>query len=101
MPPGNDDKQQSTAWTTPKFRFEVVFGTGLNGVSFQEISGMDVESQIIEYFKNNSPLFSTQKMHGIKRHGNITPKKGIFVNDNTFWDWHKQASMNSAVRQTY
>ena len=32
----------------PKFRFEVDLGTELKSVAFQEVSGMDVENQIIE-----------------------------------------------------
>ena len=59
MAPGDDDRQQSAAWPTPKFSFEVDFGADLNGVVSQEISGMD-ESQVIENRKNNSLLFSAQ-----------------------------------------
>jgi phage tail-like protein len=27
-------------------------------------------------------------------------KRGIFVNDNTFWDWHQQVVMNTIKRRT-
>ena len=69
----------------PKFRFKVDLGTELKGVAFQEVSGMDAEVQVIEYRKSNSPLFSTEKMPGIAKYGNITMKRGVFVNDNSFW----------------
>ena len=62
----------SETWPTLKFRFIVDLGDELKGVAFQEVSGMDVESQIIEYRNANSPLFSTQKMPGIVIYGNIT-----------------------------
>lgn len=84
----------------PKFRFEVDLGTELKGVAFQEVSGMDVENQIIEYRKSNSPLFSAEKMPGIKKYGNVTMKRGVFVNDNSFWNWHKEVSMNVIKRRT-
>ena len=84
----------------PKFRFEVDLGTELQGVAFQEVSGMDVENQVIEYRKSNSPLFSTQKMPGIKKYGNITMKRGVFVNDNSFWNWHAEIKMNTIKRRT-
>jgi phage tail-like protein len=100
MAQDNDNNQQNAPWPMPKFRFVVDFGQGLNGVAFQEISGMDVENQVIEYRKNNSPLFSTQKMPGIVKYGNVTMKRGVFVKDNTFWDWHKQVSMNTIKKQT-
>ncbi len=87
-------------WPMPKFRFEVDFGEDIGTVAFQEVSGMDVESQIIEYRNSSSPLFSTPKMPGIKKYGNITMKRGVFVNGNSFWNWHQQISMNTVKRRT-
>ncbi len=87
-------------WPMPKFRFEVDLGTEMKGVSFQEVTGMDVETQIIEYRKSNSPLFATAKMPGIVKYGNVTMKRGVFVNDNTFWNWHSEIKMNTIKRRT-
>ena len=39
-------------------------------------------------------------MPGIKKYGNVTMKRGVFVNDNTFWDWHTQIKMNSIEKRT-
>lgn len=91
---------QGATWPLPKFRFEVDFGTELKGVAFQEVSGMDVESQVIEYRTSNSPLFSTVKMPGLVKYGNVTMKRGIFVNDNIFWKWHEEIKMNQIKRRT-
>tara|TARA_R110000787_G_scaffold105825_8_gene213393 strand:- start:1949 stop:2410 length:462 start_codon:yes stop_codon:yes gene_type:complete len=96
----DDGSEEGATWPMPKFRFEVDLGTGLQKVAFQEVSGMDVENQIIEYRKSNSPLFSTQKIPGIVKYGNITMKRGVFVNDNTFWDWYAEISMNTIKRRT-
>ena len=96
----DDGSKQGATWPMPKFRFEVDLGTDLKGVAFQEVSGMDVENQVIEYRKSNSPLFSVQKMPGIAKYGNITMKRGIFVNDNTFWNWHAEIKMNTIKRRT-
>lgn len=96
----NEGSKQGNTWPITKFRFEVDLGTELKGVSFQEVSGMDVENQIIEYRKNNNPIFSTEKMPGIVKYGNITMKRGVFVNDNAFWNWHKEISMNTIKRRT-
>lgn len=96
----DDSNAQDTVWPMPKFRFEVDFGDELNRISFQEVSGMDVETQVIEYRKSNDPLFSPIKMPGIAKYGNVTMKRGIFVNDNRFWDWYKQITMNTIKRQT-
>ncbi|MEP2935622.1 MAG: phage tail protein [Gilvibacter sp.] len=96
----DDGSKQGATWPMPKFRFEVDLGTELTGVAFQEVSGMDVENQIIEYRKSNSPEFSTEKMPGIAKYSNVTMKRGVFVNDNTFWDWHDQITMNTIARRT-
>lgn len=95
----DDGSVEGSIWPMPKFRFEVDLGTELTKVAFQEVSGMDVENQIIEYRKSNSTLFSTEKMPGITKYGNVTMKRGVFVNDNTFWDWHAQITMNTIARR--
>ena len=96
----DDGSAQGATWPLPKFRFEVDLGPGMQGVAFQEVSGMDVENQIIEYRKSNSTLFSIEKMPGIVKYGNVTMKRGVFVNDNTFWSWHQQITMNTITRRT-
>jgi len=78
----------------------VDLGDNLQSIAFQEVSGMDVENQVIEYRKTNSPLFSVEKMPGITKYGNVTMKRGVFVNDNSFWQWHQQIKMNTIKRRT-
>lgn len=39
-------------------------------------------------------------MPGIVKYGNVTLKRGIFVNDKSFWDWHNKISMNTISRKT-
>ncbi|WP_353778009.1 phage tail protein [Winogradskyella sp. 3972H.M.0a.05] len=95
----DEGSKEGATWPMPKFHFEVDFGDGIL-LAFSEVSGMDVENQIIEYRKSNSPQFSTEKMPGIVKYGNITMKRGVFVNDNTFWDWHKEITMNIIKRRT-
>ena len=82
----------------PKFYFQVKLGD--KEVPFQEVSGLDIEAQIIEYRHGNSKEFSTIKMPGIKKTGNVTLKKGVFVKDNGFWDWFNKIKMNTIERQT-
>jgi phage tail-like protein len=95
-----DGSKENSVWPMPKFRFEVDLGAELKGLAFQEVSGIDAEHQVFEYSKSNYPLFSREKMPGIMENGNITMKRGIFVNDNTFWSWHSQINMNTIKRRT-
>jgi len=67
-------------------------------LSFQEVSGLDVEAQVIEYRHGDNPVFSTIKMPGIVQSGNVTMKKGVFKSDNKFWDWYNQIKMNTIAR---
>jgi phage tail-like protein len=88
--------QSATVWPIPKFLFEVKWDNAV--MSFQEVSGLDVEAQPIEYRHGDSPAFSVIKIPGIKKYGNITMKKGVFANDNKFWDWFNQIKMNTIKR---
>lgn len=93
--------QDASIWPMPKFHFEVKFdgGAGVGMVaSFQEVSGLDIESQVIEYRAGNSPIFSTVKMPGIVKSSNVTLKKGVFVKDNKFYDWFAKIKMNTVAR---
>ncbi|MCB0375030.1 MAG: phage tail protein [Sinomicrobium sp.] len=92
--------QSQTVWPISKFYFQVKVTDNVVGTAFQEISGLDVEAQVIEYRNGDSPQFSTVKMPGIKKNGNVTLKKGVFVKDNKFWDWFNQIKMNIIKRQT-
>ena len=88
---------QDKVWPLPKFYFQVKIAD--QEVSFQEVSGLDIEAQIIEYRHGNSPEFSTIKMPGIKKSSNVTLKKGVFKGDNSFWDWFNQIKMNTIERK--
>ena len=91
---------QDAVWPLPKFYFKVTLGSQDNTTSFQEVSGLDTETQPIEYRHGDNKLFSTIKMPGISKSGNVTLKKGIFVNDNNFWKWYDAIKMNLIKRET-
>lgn len=91
---------EDAIWPTPKFNFEVDFGTTLKGISFQEVSGMNQDAQYIEYRNSNSPLYKAMKMPGHAKHGNVTMKRGVFAADMSFWNWTNQIQMNTAPRIT-
>ena len=94
----DDGSAQSTAvWPIPRFHFQVKWDTEV--MSFQEVSGLDIEAQPIEYRHGDSPEFSTIKMPGIKKSSNVTMKKGVFKSDNKFWDWFNEIKMNTIKRK--
>jgi phage tail-like protein len=89
-------KQSAALWPLPKFHFQVKWDAHV--MSFQEVSGLDIQSEEIKYRSGDSPLFSVIKMPGMTKFGNVTMKKGIFKGDNKFWDWISQIKMNTVKR---
>lgn len=96
----SDGSTQDSNWPLPKFYFKVNLGSQDSTVSFQEVSGLETETQPIEYRHGDSKQFSTIKMPGIAKAGNVTLKKGIFVKDNNFWKWYDAIKMNTIKRET-
>ncbi len=92
-----EDAQDSN-WPLPKFYFMVDWGSTIN-IPFQEVSGLDIESEPIEYRHGNSPVFSKISIPGMIKSKKVTLKKGVFVKDNTFWDWFEKIKMNTIERQ--
>lgn len=90
---------QDNVWPLPKFYFSATFGDD-SSISFQEVDGLNSETQPIEYRHGNSPVFYPIKMPGLGRVGNVTMRKGIFVNDAKFWAWYNEIKMNTIARRT-
>ena len=97
---GGNQGSGGTEWPRANYRFMVDIGMGEGEVPFQEVSGLDVETQIIEYRADNSPTFSTIKMPGIQKSGSVTLKKGIFAKDNKFFEWQRNIKLNTTQRTT-
>lgn len=93
-------ESQDSIWPLPKFYFSVTLGSQDSPVLFQEASGLETESQEIEYRHGDSKLFSTIRMPGIAKVGNVTLKKGIFAKDNSFFDWYSSIKMNTIRKET-
>ncbi len=81
----------------PVFHFQVQWG-GKN-LGFAEVSGLNIEQQMIEYRDGLSPIYSSIKMPGIPKYGNITLKRGILPADNDFYKWLNATKLNKADRR--
>jgi conserved hypothetical phage tail region protein len=90
--------QHASVWPMPKFHFQVKWGD--QEMSFQEVTGLDAQSEEIKYRVGNSKEYSVVKMPGLIKYSNVTMKKGIFKGDNQFWDWFNQIKMNTIARKT-
>jgi len=81
----------------PKFHFQVEWGGTKLG--FSEASGLDVESEVIEYRDGVMPEYSKIKMPGMQKYSNITLKRGSFQGDNEFYDWWNTVKLNTIERR--
>lgn len=68
-------------------------------MSFSEVSGLNIESQVIEYRDGANKEFTPQKMPGLQKYGNITLKRGVFDGDNQFFEWLNTTSLNTVERR--
>jgi len=81
----------------PKFHFQVEWGGTKLG--FSEVSGLNVETDVIEYRDGVMPEYSKLKMPGMQKFGNITLKRGVFSKDNEFYDWWNTVKLNTIERR--
>jgi phage tail-like protein len=81
----------------PKFHFQVQWGG--TKIGFSEITGLDVETEIIEYREGASPEYSKLKMPGMQKFGNLTMKRGVFKADNEFFEWWNTVKLNTIERR--
>ena len=79
--------EQDEYWPLPKFYFSVDIGTEFTDLAFQEVSGLDISTEAIEYRHGNSQAFSPIKMPGMLKYADVTLKKGVFTSDNNFYEW--------------
>lgn len=93
-------EKQNNVWPLPKFYFSVTISGVGDNLPFQEVTGLDTEAQPIEYRAGNSKGWNVIKMPGLIKTGNVTLKKGIFVNDNKFWTWYEKVQLNTVKRET-
>ena len=80
-----------------KFHFQVDWGG--TKIGFTEVSGLDVESEVVEYREGSSPEYSKIKMPGMQKYSNITLKRGTFKSDNEYFKWWNTVKLNTIERR--
>jgi len=99
LPTAGSGAEQDQFWPMPKFYFSVDIDD-LTDLPFLEISGLEVEADNISYRHGNDPSFGTIQMPGIKKSGNLTLKKGVFANDDTYQALISKIALNTYKRMT-
>ena len=85
--------------TTTAFSFVLKIG-GKDCGYFQEVSGLDLQTQNLEYRHGDNAAFSEIKMPEIVKHTNLTLKRGVAINNNSFQKWVETLNSFSFKRET-
>lgn len=96
---GAAQSQSTQAWPLPSFYFKVSI-SNVGDMSCSEVSGLEMEYDMIEYRAGDSKEFTKMKMPGLRKSGDITLKKGIFKDDKAMWDWINSVKLNTIQRET-
>lgn len=83
------------------FHFSVEWNNGdeQESVSFSEVSGLNVSTTAIEYREGSDKEYTTLKMPGLRKYGNITLKRGSMATDNGFYAWFNTINNNTVTRR--
>lgn len=87
----------NTDFPLPKFHFSVNWGG--SKIAFTEVSGLNRDMDVIEHRVGSSPEFFKKKMPGLQKTSNITLKRGVFINDNEFFEWYNTVALNTVERR--
>lgn len=87
----------SEIYPVSTYHFSVEWGG--TKIGFTEVSGLDVESDLIEYRHGASPEFSKVKMPGMQKYSNVTLKRGTFASDNEYYEWWNTVKLNTIERR--
>jgi phage tail-like protein len=82
-------------YPVPKFHFEVSWGGTRMG--FTEVTGLDFETEVIEYREGNNPSYNKHKQPGLTKYSNVILKRGIVLEDFEFFKlWRETAKFQES-----
>lgn len=73
-------------------------GTSDAVAGFTEVSGITMETDIVEY-REGADTATVRKLPGLRKYGNITLKRG-YTNNTELWDWRKSVIDGATERKS-
>ncbi len=83
----------------PLTKFHFLVNWGGTNISFQEVSGLDMERDVVEYRSGADTSFAKQQIPGLKKMTDVVFKRGMFESDNEFYEWMNATRMNTPDRR--
>jgi phage tail-like protein len=82
--------------------FAVSWQDSQNTTSFSEVSGLNMEAELVEYRGGADPQLSTRKQPGLKKVGPVTLKRGIAPAEagNGLYEWFNTIVGGDVQRRT-
>jgi len=83
----------------PKFHFELEWGGTRLG--FTEVTGLDFETEVIEYREGNLPSYNKTKQPGLTKYNDVTLKRGIILDDLEYFNQWVKTAMFQEIKEQY
>lgn len=71
---------------------------GVNAAMFTECSGLESETEVIEYREGGDAAGHVRKIPGLHKVGDVTLKRGVTGSD-ALWEWRKNVLQGTADRK--
>ena len=81
----------------PAYHFVVQWGG--TRIGFQEVSGLNIQADAVEYREGSNPESQPLKMPGQIHYSNIVLKRGIVAKDNDFFAWINTIKLSKVERR--
>lgn len=66
-------------------------------MGFTEVTGLDFETEVIEYREGNNPTYNKHKQPGLTKYSNVTLKRGTVIEDFEFFKlWRETAKFQES-----
>lgn len=66
-------------------------------MGFTEVTGLDFETEVIEYREGNNPTYNKHKQPGLTKYSNVTLKRGSVIEDFEFFKlWRETAKFQES-----
>lgn len=83
----------------PTSAYHFIVDWGGTRISFAEVSGLEINTDIIEHRDGADPTQTARKMPGLTRYKNIILKRSIMKGDNDFFNWMNTKNLNKIERR--
>jgi phage tail-like protein len=70
-------------------------------LGFTEVTGLDFETEVIEYREGNLPAYNKTKQPGLTKYTDVTLKRGIVLDDLEYFNQWVKTAMFQEKKETY